>query len=254
VHVTSMAFLASLVSVVEFLTLREKISCSVCCPCVLFPFVSDAPTSSLDPTPPGAPEGGVGVSRAGRLLALVRKLIDYGRELAARLQRDPAMRPYGFGSADRAMILAQITRGLHRGQALEERLVRTAARLDAPSRPRRAGSQRRPRAAKAAAPREHDNDPRLACLPTPEQIAADVRRRPIGAVLADICRDLGIQPCHPLWRELHELIVREGGNFTSLLKDIIHQAGRAVAQAWINAGLPPGPLSPSPPSAGARPP
>jgi hypothetical protein len=39
-------------------------------------------------------------------------------------------------------------------------------------------------------------------MPTAEQIAAEVRRRPIGAVIADICRDLRILPSHPLWRDI----------------------------------------------------
>ena len=59
-----------------------------------------------------------------------------------------------------------------------------------------------------------------ACLPTPEQIAAEVRRRPIGAVIADICRDLGIMPNHPLWRELRDAIIRYGGSLARLVKDI----------------------------------
>ncbi len=67
-------------------------------------------------------------------------------------------------------------------------------------------------------------DARLAHLPTPEQIAAKVRRQPIGAVIADICRDLGILPSHPLWQELQHAIIREGGNYANLVKDILDQA------------------------------
>ena len=56
----------------------------------------------------------------------------------------------------------------------------------------------------------------LANLPTPEQIAAMVCRQPIGAVLAYICRDLGIPASHPLWRELHLAINQYGGNWLRL--------------------------------------
>jgi hypothetical protein len=42
-----------------------------------------------------------------------------------------------------------------------------------------------------------------------------VRRRPVGAVIADICRDLGILPSHPLWRELSEAIIRLGGSLAA---------------------------------------
>jgi hypothetical protein len=213
--------------------------------------MSAAPTAAAqgiqpNPTPTGGPNG----SRAGCLLALVRKLIDYGRELAATLQRDPAARPRQFGTAEITLVLARVARALHLAQALEERLVRNAARLDAPPKPRRVAS---PRAA-AAAPCEHESDPPPAALPTAEQIAAEVRRRPIGAVLADICRDLGILPSHPLWRELSELVVKHGGSLTNLLTDTMRQAAHGFAQHWVAAGLPAGPFSPSPATDGTGPP
>jgi hypothetical protein len=45
------------------------------------------------------------------------------------------------------------------------------------------------------------------------------RRRPVGAVIADICRDLGIVPSNPLWRELSRGIIENGGNLATLFKD-----------------------------------
>ena len=143
-----------------------------------------------------------------------------------------------FGTTDIALILARISRGLHRANALEARLLRNADRLDAA--PRGASSPAQPRAPRpAAAPSADEADARLAHLPTPEQIAAEVRRQPIGAVIADICRDLGIMPSHPLWRELQIVIISECGNFASLVKDILDQAFPIAAAA------PPG--SPAPP-------
>jgi hypothetical protein len=145
-------------------------------------------------------------SRSGRLLGLVGKLIDYGRELAATLRQRSATTEFAvtarlFGTSDIALILARITRGLIRADALAAKLVRNAARLDAAPRPQPARTVAKPASAarRQAAP---PADPRLAHLPTSEQIAAEVRRRPIGAVIADICRDLGITSRHPLWREL----------------------------------------------------
>ena len=90
------------------------------------------------------------------------------------------------------------------------------------------------------------------CLPTPEQIAAEVRRRPIGAVIADICRDLGIMPNHPLWRELRDVIIRYGGNLASLVKDICEQAFQRPALSWPLSPLP----APAPqfPASGTDPP
>ena len=46
-----------------------------------------------------------------------------------------------------------------------------------------------------------------------------MRRRPVGAVIADICRDLGIVPSNPLWRELSLAIIANGGNLATLVKD-----------------------------------
>jgi hypothetical protein len=110
---------------------------------------------------------------------------------------------------------ARITRGLHRAGALEARLVRNAARLDAAPGPQRAPAVATPASAsrRQGAPQA---DLHLAHLPTSEQIAAEVRRRPIGAVIADICRDLDIMPCHPLWRDLRLVIIRHGGSLRAI--------------------------------------
>ncbi len=210
--------------------------------------------ATLDPTPP---------SHSGRLLNLVRKLIDYGKELAATLRQrsgsndSPNLR-LAFGIADIALILSRITQGLHRARLLEQRIVRIADSLDAdvnsaPPHPRRpslcatdtASSQR-------TQARTEDPDPRLAYLPTPKEIAAKVRRQRIGAVLADICRDLGILPSHPLWRELHYAITKYDGNYTRLMIGILNQA---FSVAHIEARLkcapvaPPEPACTGPPSA-----
>ncbi len=202
------------------------------------------PTAQLDPNPadpsPAADQG----SRAGRLLDLVRKLIDYGKELAGTLRQraatDLGFDAFRFGTSDLALILARITRGLHRATALEARFLQDAARLDAAPAASRAPSRHRPRAAQPAARRAHEADTLLARLPTPAQIAAEVRRRPIGAVIADICRDLGIMPNHPLWRELQHAIIRYGGSLAGLLKDILRRAfpPPATAPATSPAPLP----------------
>jgi hypothetical protein len=173
------------------------------------------------PDPPTQP------SRSANLLGLVRKLIDYGKELAVTIRQRAFTNPGPviscFGTADVALILARISRGLHRANALEARLLRNADRLDAA--PRGASSPRTPRAPRpSATPSADETNARLTHLPTPEQIAAKVRRQPIGAVIADICRDLGILPSHPLWRELQIAIIRECGNLARLVKDILDQA------------------------------
>src|SRR6185437_8132101 len=199
-------------------------------------------------------------ARFRRLLGLVRKLIDYGKELATSLQQRAAGTDLGFiarsfGTRDISLILARITQGLLRASAFEARVTALAARPYVPPRPASAPAHRAPRAPRPAAARSTDPaDPRLALLPTPEQIAAQVRRRPLGVVIADICRDLGIVPNHPLWRELYLVIVRHGGSGANLLGDIFDRAMRLRALDASNAStaaLPaPAPPPPEPTSTG----
>jgi hypothetical protein len=95
-------------------------------------------------------------------------------------------------------------------------------------RPHRRGAEARRRSIRGqgtCAPRvAAETDPGLAGLLTPEQIAAEVRRRPIGAVIADICRDLGITASHPLWREVHHAMLEHGGSVVGLMMDLIDRA------------------------------
>src|SRR5271165_2075809 len=92
-----------------------------------------ADTNRPDPHQDRAVAGAEAPSRAGRLLGLVRKLIDYGKELASTLrQRTSATNLAAvtrhFGTSDIALILARITQGLLRAAALETRLISRAAR------------------------------------------------------------------------------------------------------------------------------
>jgi hypothetical protein len=48
-----------------------------------------------------------------------------------------------------------------------------------------------------------------------------MRRRPIGAVLVEICNDLGIVRSHPQWREIEVAILRHGGNLSRLVIDML---------------------------------
>ena len=204
-----------------------------------------ANTSDLSPQPDPRQDRASGAatppSRTAHLLFLVRKLIDYGFEVAATLrQRSNSnnlrvlTRP--FGTTDLKLIFARITHGLRLAGALEERLMRRPVREEKkPVRkdkePARTGepSPRKPRGAQPAARRSHDDaDARLAQMPTPEEIAAEIRRRPAGAVIADICRDLGVVFGHKLWRELTLAIIDHGGSIVRLSKDIFKRlrAGR----------------------------
>ncbi len=177
-------------------------------------------------------------SRAGRLLDLVRKLIDYGKELAATIRQravtDPFFAKTYFGTTD---VGADPRLHLPR-PASRERARSESAPGRCPA-GRGTAADRARSAAKAPAARPADAaDPRLARLPTPAQIAAEVRRRPISAVLADICRDLGIMPSHKLWRDVQLLIIEHGGSLAGLVSDLISRAFR-----------PAGPPSPGVPAA-----
>jgi hypothetical protein len=126
-----------------------------------------------DPATPGADRP----SGFAHLLGLVRRLIDYGKELATTLQQratnaDLAAVTLSFGTRDIALIVARIARGLLLANALEGRLVELAARPEAPPKPTRPPAERAPHAPRpAAVTPSGETDPRLAPLPTPEQIS-----------------------------------------------------------------------------------
>ena len=213
--------------------------------------VATAPASHPDPAAADQP------SHVGRLLTLVRKLIDYGRQLTTALHQrsfaSSAAATSAFASGDVALILARINRALQRANALEAGLVRGTARLEPPPLPQ---AEPPPRAPRAAAPPAQPAHARLARLPTVQQIADEIRRRPAGAVIADICRDLGILPQHPLWREASVAIVRFGGRLSTLFSDICGDLllFLAPASSVTAPAASPAPVRPSPAHAGTGPP
>ena len=146
-------------------------------------------TAVPDPATPGEDRP----SRFAHLLGLVRKLIDYGKELAATLQQratnaDLAAVTLPFGTRDIALILARITRGLLRANALEARVVALAARPDAPPAPSRAPAQRAPRAPRPAAVRPNGESRPSPCPSA--HAGADRRRGPPPAGRRCDCRYL----------------------------------------------------------------
>jgi hypothetical protein len=193
-----------------------------------------APTTAPDP-----PRAAIAMPAAiGRVLSVVRKLIDYGKQLAATVQQRAAAPGFALfarplDAADLAVILARITNGLRRAAALEAMLCRRAARgRDLTPAPIRLPAARGPCLARQTTPPDAQpepqpadpaQDPRLARLPTEEEIAAEVRRRPVGAVIADICSDLGIAPGHldrAFWDELSGAIIIYGESLVGFLRDV----------------------------------
>jgi len=186
-----------------------------------------APTT---PPPPIQPDANRAMPpRIAQVLGVVRTLIAYGTDLADTLNQHasvPHLLPCFsfiatiFRSRDIALILARITRGLLRAAALEQRLRNRAAR-GRDIQPRSLRSPRKPRATKATtSPRGPAPAPHVP--PTLEQIAAEDRRRPIGAILVDICLDLGIIPGQmdpASWNELGQDLALSlyGGDLQNLV-------------------------------------
>jgi hypothetical protein len=182
---------------------------------------TSGPTTSSDPSGTDKP------TRSAGLLALIRNLIAFGKQIVASLSQGGSLSdlPHGprFGTGDIALIVARITRGLRRAEALEARIARNAVRFDAEPKPRNAPAEPKSHPARPAVQRGDDEASLLAHLPSEEEIAAEVRRRPVGAVIADICRDLGITTGHPLWRDIHLAIMFNGGSLVRHVKDLTHR-------------------------------
>jgi hypothetical protein len=192
------------------------------------PSVSNAPAAPVEAFQP-KPNRAM-PARIGQVLGLLRTLIAYGKNLADTLQRhaaDPEVLPCFafvasiFSTSNVSLILARITGGLLRAAALEERLRKRAARgRDLEPRGFRPPSPRKPGDARRASKRRPAQDPSFARLPTPEEVAAEIRHPPIGAVLVDICLDLGIVPeqmDRETWEELIGDLFLYGGKLLTLL-------------------------------------
>jgi hypothetical protein len=204
----------------------------------------EAATSDLPPQP--GPTAEARPRRFAPLLSLVRRMIDYGRQLAASLQNPTATTDLDhvaetFGSYDFSRIIASILRGLHRAGLLQARLTRLDARPDPEPNPIGSGPSRPHGGAPYAphTPRGNQPPPDLIRMPTPEQIAKQVRSNSIGVILADVCRELGITHEHPLWRELFMAIMQYDGSIARLDRDISLRPwlDRATRQP-ITSGVP----------------
>ena len=184
-------------------------------------FATAARSNDPDPSPDSATGPAPAQSRTGRVLSLLRKLIDYGLELACSMQQAPAVATLltvarHFGTRDIALILARITRGLQLAGELEARLMRRPLPEVVAQDFFRMPVDRAPRTRRPAAPR-----PELPDMPTAEEIAAALRDRPVGDVIADICHDLGIVPAHPLWGEIMMVVTEFGDKFMRLINDVM---------------------------------
>ena len=215
------------------------------------PDATTQPDPSQDPARDGVTPGADATPEVTRLLALIRWLITYGRQLATTLHQhaDPARfadLAFRFQTTDLTHILARITRGLMLAGMLEARLTRwQTIGHEARTPPLPLPSERAPRNPLAVTkPRpRHINiiDLPLDCMPSAEAIAAELRRRPLGAVLADICRDLCLQPGDleaERWEDLVAAVIRHGGQVVPLMFGIpMFEKAREVGRRAL-AGKP----------------
>jgi len=177
-------------------------------------------------------------TRNGRLLAFLYKLFDFGLVLADTLRQGLSARklyPVAliFGTTDVMLMLRRIGEGMWLAGRLETRLYRRPLReWDAPDPvPRRQpcaaadpGDAEADAARAEAAARRAATAARRAQFPTARQIAEDLGRRPTWAVIADICRMLGITPVdHELWNEMVLVITENGGSVIRLHQEICNR-------------------------------
>lgn len=205
------------------------------------------PATAKPAAPAKPPEhtGGVVVPEGiARFLTLLRWIIGYGKTLADTFHQhapDASLRRFvdsRFRTSDLNVVFARLRRGLLLALALEDRLVRRAAAgrdiVETPVRSPRPGTKRSgPPRKRGMVRRSNVIDLPLDRLPTAEEIADELRRRPVGAVLVDICRCLGILPgdlTHAQQDELLQLVTRYGGSMVVLLfKDLKARVRRLIA-------------------------
>jgi len=228
-----------------------------------------------DPQPdrPGKPVP----ERIAEILAIAGILAEYGRHLAATIEHRAIWRGFAtiaqfFGTAAIPRILPYLQRGIMRAVALHRVLQQRAARgrdlvvLARRDRSRRKPPQQPEAAAQPPAALTAGTDPAtppaapapaapparrpgpeeeltLDNLPAMAQLEAEVRRRPIGRTIADICRDLGVAPtlcAGPFWNRLFMAMHAYRGSVGNLVLEMRRREKQLDREHWRypNLGLP----------------
>ena len=179
--------------------------------------------------------------RIGAVLNVLAALIAHARHFAATATTRVSVQEFAtaaavFGTDHLPTLLHRMQRGLRRALALHEYLLARAARgsnlrfawppcvdlLPHHRPPARPAPGPRPTLLQ---PRRPDpallgsDDPGASRLPTPEELAAEVRRRPVGRTIAYICMDLGIAPglcAGDFWNQVEKTMRRYGGSLRRL--------------------------------------
>ncbi len=201
--------------------------------------MSGSPAATQPHRPDPALTATAGPKTTGFPLGLVRRFIDYGKRLTATLRPPPPGKtrrsfPHHIGILDIRLILDRVACGLQRAAALEVRLLQRAQQEKRPP-PLISPYPRLLPPTPPAIRRAATTDPALARLPTVAEIAEQVRRRPIGAIFADICHDFGIMPDHPLWDDISRAVLANGGKFTALVKRLLKPPHVWIDQPFLPA-------------------
>ena len=222
------------------------------------------------PDPPEDRDGEPVPDRIAPILQIALILAEYGRHLAATIERRALWRGFAtiaqfFGTAAPAVILPYIHRGIMRAMALERMLLECAKRgrdLVVPAPRVRASRAAQPA---AAPPQETAAAPQPPCAPSTPQpkpplgrptkleepltfenmpsmadIEKEVRRRPIGRTIADICRDLGVSPglcLGPFWTMLLSAIQFYRGSVYNLIRDMREREKQLDRESWKHPNL-----------------
>ena len=204
----------------------------------------------FQPTPSESTQDRIGFTvpeRLAALLHIVRVLFGHGRRLTAIVPDRAARVEFAtlaavYGTYTISTILARVQRGLLRALALERYLLARAAkgrdivcaqpRALKPPEPLEVARAEFPEGTPEEAsstetaegvrkPGRPPFDPDDLHIPSPEELDAEVRRRPIGRTIAMICLDLAIVPgfcTGSFWNQIFETLQDYGGSLTSLYK------------------------------------
>jgi len=193
--------------------------------------------------------------RLAALLHVVRVLLGHGRRLTETVPERAANVEFAtlagvWGTYTLPAILARLQRGILRAMALERYLLARAAkgreigfvyqRERKPAKPPAETPEGDPASGETAsevpggraepepepgdderAPRRPAFDPDDLRIPTPEELDAEVRRRPLGRTILAICMDLAVIPSFctgPFWNQISDTLMNYGGSFTTLFK------------------------------------
>jgi hypothetical protein len=210
------------------------------------PVTSSPPVAS----PPDPPQYRAGITLPHNITVLLHAvsiLLDYGRHLVDTVRHRAAAPNFNaiavnFGTANLATILAHLNRGILRAAALERFLLARGATgrdfdlIDRhPRTPQpqpqtapadtQAGQSATPPAARKPAPRPSspaDRDDTELFNPSLQDLERQVRRRPIGRTISDICSDLAVVPglcTAPFWAALTEMMLCLGGSIATLMQE-----------------------------------